>query len=108
MVGPGSAHVAALSPLLVLALLAVVYALVWRARRALRERPEAVVLAALTALLAVLVGNKVLSPQHLLWVLPLTALCLVARPLLTQGRRGACAGGGPADPKWNSRPTTSR
>jgi hypothetical protein len=81
VVGPGSAHVAALSPLLVMALLVIVYALVWRARGALRESPEAIVLAALTALLAVLVGNKVLSPQHLLWVLPLTALCLVARPL---------------------------
>jgi hypothetical protein len=82
VVGPGSAQVAALSPLTVLALLVVVNVLVWRARHALRESPEAVVLAALTALLAVLVGNKVLSPQHLLWVLPLTALCLVARPPL--------------------------
>jgi hypothetical protein len=78
--GPGSALVAALSPLLVLTLLVVVYALVWRARDALRDRPEGIVLAALSVLLAVLIGNKVLSPQHLLWVLPPAALCVVARP----------------------------
>jgi hypothetical protein len=68
-----------LGPLIVLALLAVVYLPIWRARLALRQEPETIVLAALAALLAVLCGNKVLSPQHLLWVLPLVALCLVAR-----------------------------
>ena len=30
-------------------------------------------------MLAFMCGNKVLSPQHVLWVLPLVALCLAAR-----------------------------
>jgi hypothetical protein len=35
--------------------------------------------AVLAVLLAALCGNKVLSPQHLIWVLPVVALALVAR-----------------------------
>jgi hypothetical protein len=37
---------------------------------------------ALAAVLAALCGNKVLSPQHLLWILPLVALSLVGRAVL--------------------------
>jgi hypothetical protein len=98
--GPGTAHVivppggsleidargvsllVTASPFIVLALLAVAYLPIWRARLALRRDPETIVLAALAVLLAVLCGNKVLSPQHLLWILPLVALCIVTRSAL--------------------------
>jgi hypothetical protein len=77
----GTAALARASPFVVLSLLSLAYVSVWRARRVLRRDPEWMALAALTLLLALLCGNKVLSPQHLLWVLPLVALCTVARPV---------------------------
>ena len=76
-----TALLARLAPLVMLTLLAVAYLAVWRARRVLRGDPEWVAPAALGIILAFLCGNKVLSPQHLLWTLPLVALCAVARPL---------------------------
>lgn len=82
VVGPGTALLASLAPLAVLLLLAGVYFAVWRSRARLRTDGEAVPVAMLAAALASMLGNKVLSPQHLLWVVPLTALCLVGRPLL--------------------------
>ena len=78
---PGAAALAGASPFIVLGLLTMAYASVMRARRVLRRDPEWIALAALALLLAFLCGNKVLSPQHLLWVLPLVALCTVARPV---------------------------
>jgi hypothetical protein len=80
--GAGVSEVGRMAPLTVLLLLALVYWIVWRARDAIRMDPEAVPVAALAAVLAALCGNKVLSPQHLLWILPLVALCLVGRPTL--------------------------
>lgn len=80
--GAGTGLVESLAPLTVLLLLVVVYWAVWHAREPLRGRPDAVPVAALAAILATLLGNKVLSPQHLLWILPLVALCLVGRELL--------------------------
>jgi len=80
--GAGTGPVEQLAPLTVLFLFMVVYWVVWRARQTLRSRPEGISVAALAAVLAALCGNKVLSPQHLLWLLPLVALCLVSRPLL--------------------------
>lgn len=77
----GTAALASASPFIVLLLLSLAYLSLWRARRLLRRDSEWVALAALTVLLALLCGNKVLSPQHLLWVLPLVALCTVARPV---------------------------
>ena len=77
----GTAALASASPFVVLALLSLAYLSVWRARRVLRRDPEWIALAALAVLLALLCGNKVLSPQHLLWVLPPVALCIVARPV---------------------------
>ncbi|HET9555337.1 MAG TPA: glycosyltransferase 87 family protein [Anaeromyxobacteraceae bacterium] len=61
-----------------LALLAVgaTLALAWRRREALRARPEAVPLAALALLLALLATGKVLSPQYLGWLLAPAALAL--------------------------------
>jgi Glycosyltransferase family 87 len=80
--GAGTGLTERLAPLSVLLLLVVVYWAVWHAREALRRRPEGVPVAALAAILAALCGNKVLSPQHLLWILPLVALCLVGSELL--------------------------
>lgn len=77
VVAPSAAFVAGLAPIMVCALLAVVYAGVWRARRHLRADLSWAPPASLAVVLATLCGNKVLSPQHLLWTLPLVALCLV-------------------------------
>ena len=78
----GTGLVGSLAPLTVLLLLVVVYWAVWHSREALRRSSEGVPVAALAAILAALCGNKVLSPQHLLWILPLVALCLGSRALL--------------------------
>ena len=77
--GVGAALVGSLAPLIVLVLLAIVYAGVWRARDTLRAHNAGIPVTMLAAILATMMGNKVLSPQHLLWVLPLVALCLVGR-----------------------------
>ncbi len=60
-----------------LALLAVVALLVWRVAR--RPEPRALVLAALAAVAAFAVLGKVLSPQFLIWTVPLGALALAWR-----------------------------
>jgi hypothetical protein len=78
----GTGLMESLAPLTVLLLLVVAYWAVWHARDALRCRADCVPVAALAAILAALCGNKVLSPQHLLWTLPLVALCLAGRELL--------------------------
>ena len=78
---PGTLILARFSPYLALGLLAVAYVCIWRARAVVRHDPAWVAPAALAVLVAFMCGNKVLSPQHLLWVLPLVALCLVAKPV---------------------------
>ena len=75
----GTRLVDQLAPLMVFILLVLVYWAVWRSREALRADSEGIPVVALAALLATMCGNKVLSPQHLLWVLPPVALCLVGR-----------------------------
>ena len=91
--GPGTAGLAKVSVVVVLALLFVVYRCLWRALRQASaavevERPSPATLAernpqlflwAACALLAVaMAGAKVFSPQYLCWFLPL--LLLVERP----------------------------
>jgi hypothetical protein len=76
---PGTTSLARLAPLIVLGLLVIVYAGIWSARADLRAKPEWIAPAALAVMLAFMCGNKVLSPQHVLWLLPLVALCLAAR-----------------------------
>ena len=66
-------------PITVLGLLIIAYPVIWRARGVLRGDPEAIPVAVLALLLAAMCGNKVLSPQHLIWVLPVVALALVAK-----------------------------
>ena len=67
------------APIAVLVLILVAYLVIWRARGALRADAEAIPVAVLALLLAAMCGNKVLSPQHLIWVLPVVALALVAK-----------------------------
>jgi hypothetical protein len=82
--GAGSDFMVRAAPLVVLMLLVVVYVAVWRARRALRAGYEAIPVVFLAAMLAAMIGNKVLSPQHLLWLLPFVALCTVGRLVLAR------------------------
>ena len=77
LAGPGSETVARLSVWVGLLLVAGVYALVWRRRDLLRAAPQYIPLAALACVLAFTVCNKVLSPQFLVWTLPLVALVVV-------------------------------
>jgi hypothetical protein len=75
----GAQVVNSLAPLLVLALVTLAYLVIWKAREALRGDLEAVPVAMLALMLAAMCGNKVLSPQHLIWVMPVVALALVAK-----------------------------
>lgn len=77
LAGPGSETVAQLAPWVGVALVAGVYALVWRRRELLRVAPQYIPLAALACVLVFTVCNKVLSPQFLVWTFPLLALVLV-------------------------------
>lgn len=76
--GGGAAAMAALSPWLALLGMTAVYCCLWRLRTRLRERPAEVAFAALTVVLVGVSLGKVLSPQFLVWVLPLVALVLVS------------------------------
>ena len=80
----GTRLVDQLAPLTVFILLALVYWAVWRAREALRADLDGIPVVVLAAMVATMCGNKVLSPQHLLWVLPPVALCLVGRRWLSK------------------------
>ncbi|HZL63479.1 MAG TPA: glycosyltransferase family 87 protein [Thermoleophilia bacterium] len=75
---PGMAVLVAAAPLLVFVLLAILYAVAWRARHALRDDAEGIVVVALAAILASICGNKLISPQHVIWLLPLAALGVVS------------------------------
>ncbi len=76
--GPGMGALVAAAPLFVFVLLAILYAVAWRARFALRDDAEGVVVVALAAILASICGNKLISPQHVIWLLPLAALGVVS------------------------------
>jgi hypothetical protein len=82
LAGPGSVTVARLSVWIGLLLVAGVYLLVWHRRSLLRAAPEYIPVAALAAVLAFTVANKVLSPQFLCWTFPLVALVVVGRGTL--------------------------
>ncbi len=79
---PGTGALAAASPWLLLAALLFVYWLVWRCRQRLQADPQSLVPIAFTVVLVTLCCNKVLSPQHLLWLLPLAALTLAGNDRL--------------------------
>jgi hypothetical protein len=82
LVGPHSATMTSLStPLMILALVAV-SALLWRRRDILRDQPRTLALGALALYLAFLCTDRVLSPQYLIWVIPVAVLVLLDDPLL--------------------------
>ncbi len=80
VVAPGADLVARLSgPLQVAALAFTHWVLL---RRRVHLGPQQLALAALSVLLAFLVSGKVLSPQFLIWLLPLAALTAAPQPLV--------------------------
>jgi hypothetical protein len=82
LVGPHSATMTRLSaPLAILAVLGV-SALLWRARAALRARPGKVALGMLALYLAFLCTDRVLSPQYLIWLIPVAVIVALDDPLL--------------------------
>ena len=79
---PAAQALARWAGLATLLALSLAWGLAWRRRAALRSRPEALPLAALAVLLALLGTTKVLSPQYLAWLLPALALTLPSSPRL--------------------------
>lgn len=78
----GTTTVAQLSTVLTALSLVLVYGLIWRRRHELRALPRLLVLAALATVLAGMVFGKVLSPQFVIWLLPLAALVAIDDPWL--------------------------
>jgi uncharacterized membrane protein len=82
LVGPHSATMTRLSaPLAILALLGV-SALLWRARAALRAQPGKAALGMFALYLAFLCTDRVLSPQYLIWLIPVAVIVALDDPLL--------------------------
>lgn len=79
---PLAETIAQLSAILLVVALVAVFALAWRRRVEILGDSKLVALAMLATLLAALVGSKVLSPQYLVWVLPLAAVVAIDRKML--------------------------
>ena len=69
------------TPLTILAL-GVVVALLWRGRTTLRNQPRTLALGVLALYLAFLCGDRVLSPQYLIWLIPAAVLVALDDPPL--------------------------
>lgn len=77
----GSTAAAALSTWLTAAAVLTAYGLIVSRRRLLLERPQALPMAVLAVVLAMMTFAKVLSPQFFIWLLPLAALVTLEEPL---------------------------
>lgn len=71
VIGTGSAEAAALMTPLLLLVLAAIFGLVLLARRRTTDHPQLVLYAALALSTALIVFNKVGSPQYILWIAPI-------------------------------------
>jgi hypothetical protein len=74
--------VASLSSGVLLLALGSVFVMVWRRRQVIASSVSLTSLAVLAALLASLVGSKVLSPQYFVWIVPAVALVAIDRRVL--------------------------
>ncbi len=86
---PGARFAAQLSPWLLAAAIGLLYVFVWKARQALRN-PEQLVAVTLALVLALVCTSKVLSPQYLVWILPVVALCLAGHLPLPRVAAALC------------------
>ncbi len=78
----GAGTVAGAGTALMLVSLAAVTWLIWRRRSVLAQQPDLIPTAAFTLILAGMAFGKVLSPQFLIWLVPLVPLVLVRDPWL--------------------------
>jgi hypothetical protein len=76
VLGPGTNVLAMLSPGLLFGGIAFLYVLAWRRRQHLRDCPTDLPLVLLAMVLVLVCASKVLSPQFLVWTLPLVALVM--------------------------------
>lgn len=78
----GAGPVAVAGTALMLVSLAAVTGLIWRLRSVLAQQPDLIPTAALALILAGMAFGKVLSPQFLIWLVPLVPLVLARDPWL--------------------------
>jgi hypothetical protein len=87
LIAPGAETLAACSMWIMAACVSAFYLLLWRRRWYLRQSPSDVSFAALGLVLVFLCTSKVLSPQFMIWMLPLVAL-VTASPRVSRRRVG--------------------